>query len=76
MHASIPIESESEIALTDAQQEALVLAYEQGYFYTPHVTMADLGDELGISQQAVASRLRPGISLILGSTLAELQPLE
>ncbi|WP_137285269.1 helix-turn-helix domain-containing protein [Halorussus salinisoli] len=77
LHALTPIESETEIALTDTQQEALVLAYERGYFNTPRdVTMADLGDKLGISQQAVASRLRRGISSILGSTLTELRPPE
>ncbi|WP_137285413.1 helix-turn-helix domain-containing protein [Halorussus salinisoli] len=77
LHALTPIESEVGTALTDTQQEALVLAYERGYFNTPRdVTMADLGDELGISQQAVASRLRRGISSILGSSLAELHPLE
>ncbi|WP_256468565.1 helix-turn-helix domain-containing protein [Halorussus gelatinilyticus] len=74
LHALTPIESETEAALTDTQQEALVLAYERGYFNTPRdVTMAEIGDELGISQQAVASRLRRGISSILGSTLAELR---
>jgi predicted DNA binding protein len=31
--------------------------------------MADLGAELGISQQAVASRLRRGTRRILGETL-------
>ena len=77
LHALTPIESEAETTLTDTQQEALVLAYERGYFNTPRdVTMADIGDELGISQQAVASRLRRGISSILGSTLAELRPPE
>ncbi|WP_265110610.1 helix-turn-helix domain-containing protein [Halosolutus halophilus] len=73
LHALTPIESEAESALTDTQQEALVLAYERGYFNTPRdVTMADLGDELDITQQAVASRLRRGISSILGNVLAEL----
>jgi predicted DNA binding protein len=77
LHALTPIDSETEAALTDTQQEALVLAYERGYFNTPRdVTMADLGDELGISQQAVASRLRRGISAILGSTLADRHPPE
>ena len=75
LHALTPIESETEAALTDAQHEALVLAYKRGYFNTPRdVTMEDLGDELGISQQAVASRLRRGMSSILGSTLSETRP--
>lgn len=77
LHALTPIESGGETTLTDTQQEALVLAYERGYFNTPRdVTMADLGNELGISQQAVASRLRRGIRSILGNTLAEFHPPE
>ncbi|NEU56045.1 helix-turn-helix domain-containing protein [Halorussus sp. MSC15.2] len=77
LHALTPLESETEASLTDTQQEALVLAYERGYFDTPReVTMADLGDELDISQQAVASRLRRGISSILGTTLSGLRPPE
>jgi len=72
LHALTPIESETETALTDAQREALVLGYERGYFETPRaVTMDDLGSELGISQQAVASRLRRGIENILETTLPE-----
>jgi predicted DNA binding protein len=60
----------AEDALTDTQQEALVLAYERGYFESPRqVTLEELGEELGISQQAVGSRLRGGIKHILGSTL-------
>ncbi|MFC7142259.1 helix-turn-helix domain-containing protein [Halosimplex aquaticum] len=75
LHALTPLESETESALTDAQQEALVLAYRRGYFNSPRdVTMADLGDELGITQQAVASRLRRGIEKILGTTLPETRP--
>ncbi|TYL38380.1 bacterio-opsin activator [Natronococcus pandeyae] len=72
LHALTPVETETEAALTDTQQEALVLAYDWGYFETPReVTMDELGTELGISQQAVASRLRRGINHILGSTLPE-----
>ncbi|RQG97924.1 helix-turn-helix domain-containing protein [Natrarchaeobius chitinivorans] len=72
LHALTPVETETEAALTDTQQEALVLAYERGYFESPReVTMEELGDELGISQQAIASRLRRGMKHILGSTLPE-----
>lgn len=71
LHALTPIETATEAALTDTQQETLVLAYERGYFESPReVTMEDLGAELGISQQAVASRLRRGIKRVLGSTLS------
>jgi predicted DNA binding protein len=71
LHALRPVETATEVALTDTQQEALVLAYERGYFESPReTTMEEIGDELGISQQAVASRLRRGIKHILGSTLS------
>lgn len=67
-------ETATEAALTDPQVEVLLLAYDRGYFNSPRdVTMAELGDELGITQQAVASRLRRGIDRILGETLAELE---
>ena len=76
IHALTPIETAIEEALTEAQQEALVLAYERGYFEFPRkVTMEEIGDELAISQQAVASRLRRGIKNILGSMLPEIDHL-
>ncbi len=72
LHALTPVETGTEAALTDTQQEALVLAYERGYFESPRkATMEEIGDELGITQQAVASRLRRGIKHILGSTLSD-----
>ena len=74
LHALTPVETATEAAITDEQQEALSLAYERGYYDTPRgVTMEELGDELGISQQAVASRLRRGTRRILGSTLSALE---
>ena len=70
LHALTPVETGTEAALTDTQREALVLAYERGYFESPReVTLEALGEELDISQQAVASRLRRGIKHVLGSTL-------
>lgn len=74
LHALLPVETATEAALTDAQQETLVLAYRRGYFNSPRdVTMAELGEELGISQQAVASRLRRGLRNVLGGTLSALE---
>jgi predicted DNA binding protein len=47
-----------------------VLAYERGYFESPReVTLTELGEELGITQQAVGSRLRNGSKYVIGSTL-------
>ena len=74
LHALTPVETKTEAALTDTQQEALVLAYKRGYFESPRaVTLEALGAELGISQQAVGSRLRGGIRHILGSTLLAME---
>ncbi|OIB58332.1 helix-turn-helix domain-containing protein [Natrialba sp. SSL1] len=74
LHALTPIETGTEEALTDTQQEALVLAYERGYFESPReVTLEELGEELGISQQAVGSRLWGGIRHVLGSTLSAVE---
>lgn len=71
LHALTPLETGTEAALTEPQEEALILAYRRGYFSSPRdVTMEELGEELGISQQAVASRIRRGIRRILGSTLS------
>ncbi|MFC6862153.1 helix-turn-helix domain-containing protein [Halomicroarcula sp. GCM10025817] len=47
--------------LTAPQREALMLAYELGYFDEPRTaTLEDVAAELGISRQAVSSRLRRG----------------
>ncbi|QLG50348.1 bacterio-opsin activator domain-containing protein [Natrinema halophilum] len=75
LQALTPIETGTEASLTETQQEALVLAYDRGYFESPReVTMEELGDELDITQQAVASRLRRGIKHILENTLSETGP--
>lgn len=75
LHALTPLNSDTEEALTKTQQEALILAYNHGYYRTPReVTLEELADELGITPQAVASRLRRGIDQILGETLRELEP--
>jgi predicted DNA binding protein len=73
LYALTPVETATEATLTDTQQEALILAYERGYFESlREVTLEALGEELGISQQAVGSRLRGGIKHVLGSTLSTL----
>ncbi|WP_158055765.1 helix-turn-helix domain-containing protein [Halorussus halophilus] len=56
--------------LTPEQREALVLAYEGGYFETPRAaSLADLADEIGISAQALSDRIRRGNEKILGEVL-------
>jgi predicted DNA binding protein len=69
VHALLPIKGEG-YELTEAQREALVSAYEQGYFDSPReATLADVAEELGITQQSLSSRLRRGHRRLIGATL-------
>ncbi|MDF9745513.1 helix-turn-helix domain-containing protein [Natrinema salsiterrestre] len=72
LHALSPLHSGDEYDLTDPQREALILAYARGYFDSPRkANQGDVADELGITRQAFASRLRRGIRRLLTSTLIE-----
>lgn len=69
VHALLPIKGEG-YELTDAQHEALVAAYEGGYFDSPKTaTLADIASELGITQQSLSSRLRRGHRRLIAATL-------
>ena len=70
LHAISSFTSDREYDLTDGQRSALVLAYARGYFDSPRdATQDDLADELGISRQAVSSRLQRGIRRLVASTV-------
>ena len=70
VHAMLPIQGEG-YELTEAQREALVLAYERGYFDTPReASLEEIADELGITQQSLSSRLRRGHRRLIGATLS------
>ena len=59
IHSLTPQETNS--PLTDAQRDALLTALDCGYYDSPReATMSDVADALGVSQQAVSSRLRRG----------------
>lgn len=63
--------ADQEYGLTEAQREALVLAYERGYYRSPReTTLAELAAEVGITGQSFGSRLRRGIHRLVGATLA------
>ncbi|WP_436348854.1 helix-turn-helix domain-containing protein [Natronorubrum sp. FCH18a] len=69
VHAMIPIQGDG-YELTDTQREALVLAYERGYFDSPReASLEDVAEELGITQQSLSSRLRRGHRRLIGGTL-------
>lgn len=56
--------------LTDVQRETLLLAYERGYFDSPReTTLESIADELDVSRQAVADRLRRGHKRLLEETI-------
>lgn len=70
LHALRPLDAKQD--LTDAQREALTLAYEHGYFNSPReTTLEELADELGISQQALGSRLQRGNRRLIEQALIE-----
>lgn len=70
VHALGPMDTDLQI--TEAQQEALLVAYDQGYYDSPReATLSDLGDELGISQQAVGDRLRRGVRRLIADVLVD-----
>src|SRR6056297_2477798 len=54
------------VSLSARQQEALVLAYREGYFDEPRgTTQARLAEKLDISSSAVGRRLRRGIATLI-----------
>jgi len=58
--------------LTEAQREAVLLAFERGYFASPReTTLEAVAGELGISRQALSSRLRRGLEHLVENTLAD-----
>jgi predicted DNA binding protein len=60
----------NQFALTEHQHQALLVAYEQGYYDIPQgVTTDDLAEEIGVSQQAVSQRLHRAYSNLIENTL-------
>lgn len=53
-------------SITPRQREAIVLAYEFGYYRQPReVTLETIGEELGISESAVSGRLNRGLERLI-----------
>lgn len=58
--------------LTDAQREALLAAFEAGFFDTPRTaTLEDIAETLGISSTAVGRRLRRGTAHLVETVLCD-----
>jgi hypothetical protein len=63
-------ESEPQSGVTPPQREALVVAWEQGYFAVPRsTTLTELAEHLGLSKQATSARLRRGTAALVRATL-------
>lgn len=59
-----------EYGLTEPQREALVAAHRLGYFDHPRrATLADVAEDLGISRQALSSRLRRAYRSLVENTV-------
>lgn len=61
-----------DFGLTPQQREALLLAVEEDYFTVPRAcTTADIGEAIGISDQAVSERLRRAVDTLVSNTLQQ-----
>ncbi|MFC6826637.1 helix-turn-helix domain-containing protein [Halopelagius fulvigenes] len=70
LHALSEVESRSEYDLTETQRTALLLAHERGYFDSPRrATLAEIAEDLDITRQSLASRLRRGHKRLIENTL-------
>ena len=62
----------TDAGLTDSQREALLVAFEAGYFEEPrNATLGEVAAELDISQPAAGGLLRRGIERLIVSSLTE-----
>lgn len=65
--------AQGEGPLTDAEREAVVEAFRQGYFGVPRaIRLADLADELDRSDGALSQLLRRALRRLVASYVAEL----
>lgn len=67
----------AQFGLTEKQANALMTAWELGYFEEPRrVTLDDVAAEMGIAKQSVARRLRRGHQTLIGNALEITPPTE
>lgn len=69
---SFPKETDT---LTAEQYDAILAAYENGYWKIPRgVTLDELAKQIGVSDNAVSQRLRRGIEALVRETVIEKPP--
>jgi len=62
----------TDAGLTDSQREALLVAFETGYFEEPrNATLSEVAADLDISQPAASGLLRRGIERLIVSSLID-----
>ncbi|MDZ7702847.1 MAG: helix-turn-helix domain-containing protein [Halobacteriales archaeon] len=62
----------TEAEVTDSQREALLAAFDRGYFEEPRkATLSEVAADLDISQPAVSGLLRRGIRRLIRSTIVD-----
>jgi predicted DNA binding protein len=62
----------TDAGLTDSQREALLVAFERGYFEEPrNATLGEVAAELDISQPAASGLLRRGIRRLIVSSMMD-----
>ncbi|MBX0324357.1 helix-turn-helix domain-containing protein [Halomicroarcula sp. F13] len=62
----------TDAGLTDSQREALLVAFEKGYFEEPrNATLSEVATNLDISQPAASGLLRRGIKRLIVSSLID-----
>lgn len=56
--------------ITEKQWQALVLAFERGYFATPkEVTLTELAEEFGTTRQTLSHHVRSAVETLVGRTI-------
>lgn len=75
-HLYNPSEPDDTSAISLEQRETLLLAYDHGYFEVPRrTTLAELADEVDVSDTALSQRMRRGVaSLVEHSLLSDEDP--
>lgn len=69
VHSLLPIQEEDH-ELTGKQREAIVLAFEMGYYDSPRATsLEEIAEELEITQQSLSSRIRRGLHRLVYASL-------
>ncbi|MXV63231.1 hypothetical protein GS429_14375 [Natronorubrum sp. JWXQ-INN-674] len=70
LHTQLEISPSMEYDLTEKQVAALATAFESGFFENPkETTLEEVGEELGLSDAAVAGRINRGLDRLLSETV-------